>query len=249
MINRTLLNRFHGVNLEELSAVQLQNRTDTKFIFKEDLLDSLLASLINDYLILDEAGNRSFSYHTVYFDTADFLLYKMHHNGKPNRFKVRIREYRETQMRFFEIKYRIKDDRTDKLRIAINPGQDPFVLGLDKQILWGTAVPARLMPSLTTDFIRISLLSKRYGERITFDRNLRFSTNQKQLELSGLVVAEVKQSKGFPMSPFLSLIKKLHLDQTGFSKYSMGIALCTEQKHNAFKPNLIRLQRILNPSA
>lgn len=249
MVNRTVLDRFNGVSLEELSTVQLLNRTDTKFIFSESLLDPLLASLTRDYLILDENGNRSFSYHTIYFDTADFLLYKMHHNGKPNRFKVRVREYLETHMRFFEIKYRIKDYRTDKLRLALKPGEDPFALGMDKQIAWGTAVPARLKPSLTTDFVRISLLSKRYGERITIDSNLRFSTDDKQVDLPGVVVAEVKQSKGFPLSPFLSLIKKLHLDQTGFSKYSMGIALCTNQKHNMFKPNLIRLHRLLNSFA
>jgi hypothetical protein len=58
------------------------------------------------------------------------------------------------------------------------------------------------------------------------------------------VVVEIKQDKSNIFSPFLQALKKYHLEQVGFSKYSSGVALLETIKHNAFKPNFIKIAKI-----
>ncbi len=44
----------------------------------------------------------------------------------------------------------------------------------------------------------------------------------------------------------IQAFKKRHFQQIPFSKYSTGIALLEEVKHNAFKPNFIKINKIIN---
>ena len=58
--------------------------------------------------------------------SADFDLYHRHHIGRSNRFKVRSRRYVESDLCFFEVKYRNNKGRTIKNRIRkIIEGEDP----------------------------------------------------------------------------------------------------------------------------
>ena len=120
-----LLESFDGITLQELDEIKLMNRVDTKFVFSIDSLNSLLQLLIKDFNCLHVNNCTIQTYKSVYFDDNNFSLFKAHHNGRVNRFKVRIRNYVESQLYFLEIKHKIKR-RTDKLRIKLSDFTEQF---------------------------------------------------------------------------------------------------------------------------
>ena len=88
-----LVSSLLPLSLEELDKVKLLNRVDSKFIFHIRALNDILKEVSEYYHILEIDQKRIFKYESLYFDTPDFLLYRHHHNGKPNRVKVRYRKY------------------------------------------------------------------------------------------------------------------------------------------------------------
>ena len=80
---------FAPISLDEMDAVALLNRIDTKFVMSTEQLVSALFALQSDYRILSINGQRLNHYRTLYFDTPDFELYNLHVNGRANRYKVR----------------------------------------------------------------------------------------------------------------------------------------------------------------
>ncbi len=62
-----------------------------------------------------------------------------------------------------------------------------------------------------------------------------------------LVIAELKQEKSSGQSVFLQQLRKFHLEEIGFSKYAVSVALLEKVKYNAFKPVMLKLNRILSP--
>ena len=111
-----VLGRFESINLQQMDAVKLMNRTDTKFVFSRKLLNDVLSAITTDYSILEINNNIISSYKTLYFDTKDFNFFLDHHNGRGNRYKVRIRQYVESNLHFLEIKNKVKG-RTEKVRV------------------------------------------------------------------------------------------------------------------------------------
>ena len=115
----TILNRFEPISLQEMDGVLLMNRTDTKFMVSRAQLDDMLLHLGANYRILEVGTARINRYQTLYFDTVDFRCYREHHNGKRNRFKIRKREYVESQLSFLEYKGKTNNGRTIKSRIKL----------------------------------------------------------------------------------------------------------------------------------
>jgi hypothetical protein len=99
-----ILNTFSPISLAEMDRVKLMNRIDTKFAFRIGLLENLLDELKSEYKILEINTIRSPKYESLYFDDEKFSFFQDHHNGKTNRFKVRIRKYVESNLLFLEIK-------------------------------------------------------------------------------------------------------------------------------------------------
>ena len=124
-IEKGLLNQFNPITLSEMDEVKLMNRTDTKFVFPRTILREILADLSKGYRVLEINGKRISTYQTLYFDTADFGYYLDHHNGVGNRFKVRIRNYVESDLFFLEVKNKYKG-RTDKKRIRLDGFEEEF---------------------------------------------------------------------------------------------------------------------------
>src|SRR5688572_2697732 len=106
------LERFESISLDEMDAVRLQNRVDTKFVLPGEKLGAILDGLMPHYRVLEIAGGRLQSYQTLYFDTEDAAMYRMHHNGQGRRLKVRKRWYMGSDLAFFEIKRRTNKKRT-----------------------------------------------------------------------------------------------------------------------------------------
>src|SRR5439155_26804059 len=83
--------------------------------------------------------------------------------------------------------------------------------------------PEKLNPVIWINYNRHTLVNRNGAERLTLDLNLQFIRGEQELQLNGLVIAEVKQD-GKKASPFLALMKKKHIREGSISKYCMGIA-------------------------
>lgn len=241
-----MINQFSTVSLAGLDSVQLLNRVDSKYVFHINDLSSILKEVQAQYNVLQIDGVRMFAYESLYFDTDDYLLYRFHHNGKTNRLKVRFRKYVDSGLTYFEVKYKVKGNRTDKVRIQeadIKGELDERELALvhhDYVDIHG------LEKKLWVYFKRITLSGKNVPERITLDLNVSFDNFSQKRAFPELVVAEVKQEKSNVFSPMVQALKKRHIEQIPFSKYSTGIALLEDIKKNAFKPNIIKINKVID---
>ena len=178
--------QYDPISLGEMDAVQLMNRTDTKFVFQTSKLGELLDMSREQYHVLQIAENRAFQYNSLYYDTEGLDLYLAHHNGKRPRFKVRFREYVETGTVFLEVKRKTNRERTRKSRIQVEEIEEELS-GKSIQYIEEQA-PLRaafLRPALWTIFHRITLVGKNNPERITIDHDLFFRHGdlEKQLPL------------------------------------------------------------------
>jgi hypothetical protein len=240
------LNTFQSISLEGLDGVKLLNRVDSKYVFHIRDFVEILQCINKDYYVLEIDGKRMFSYESLYFDTDDYALYKFHHNGKLNRLKVRYRKYLDSGLTYFEVKYKVKGDRTDKYRLKsedIAPDLTERELELVKHDYLDIH---GLNQKLWIHFKRITLASKKMDERLTLDLNISFDNFKDKKTFPELVIAEVKQNKSSVFSPIIQKFKAKHYEQIGFSKYSTGIALLEDIKSNAFKPNIIKIKKLLN---
>ncbi|TCS43781.1 polyphosphate polymerase domain-containing protein [Reinekea marinisedimentorum] len=242
------LSGFAGYGLDDLKKANLMNRVDSKFMFPVSWLPNMLQQLTGHYRVLDINGCRVSTYKNQYLDTPEMKFYFDHHNGKLNRYKVRQRNYTDTQTSFLEVKHKTNQRRTHKTRVCLDNLQGSrqpadFVssaVGIDY---------SKMVVTQHSGYNRIALANEDSAERLTIDFNLWYSSNgQKKLHLNSLCIAELKQAKSTKNSPFFSLREVPHMTQTGFSKYCIGCALLygDEIKVNRFKPVLRKLseQRI-----
>ncbi len=240
--------RFAPISLEEMEGVALQSRMDTKYLLPAAQLPHLLARLCPEYRLLEAGGARGTHYLTQYFDTAGLRCYFDHHNGRPLRFKVRMREYAGSGVCFLEVKQRTGRGGTVKRRMAVpallpglSPHQAAFVAGL-------THCAEPLLPVFRNEFLRYTLVHRTRAERLTLDLQLRFRDGDgRQAALPGLCVAELKEGRAGHGSPFSALMRSLPSPPSGFSKYCTGLALLRPGlKHNLFKPVLLQAGRAAN---
>lgn len=244
---RRLLATFDPIDLAQMDAVALLDRTDTKVVLRTSQLYTMLAALSAEYQVLDIDGVRLHPYQTLYFDTDGFAMYLRHHAGRPVRYKVRSRQYVDSRRSFLEVKVKTNKDRTSKQRIKTDgliteftPEASSFVgatLPLDAQ---------SLEPKLWNSFSRITLVSKHEPERLTLDLDLSFDDGRQRINLPGLAIAEVKQEGINRQSDFLRQMRAMALRTTGFSKYCIGVAmLYPAVKHNNFKDKLRLVEKLM----
>lgn len=230
-----------------MDNVKLMDRTDTKYVFTLSQLPLFLEQLKNDYRILEVEGNRISRYESLYFDTKNFDLYHCHHRGKSGRFKIRFRKYLESNLHFFEVKFKNSKGRTIKNRVKQN-----CIDGLIKdtaEILLKAKTPletSNLEAKIWVNYSRITFVNKSSPERVTIDIDLTFKNTEHNKTIDNLVIAEVKQDKAV-VSAFIKLMKRHHIREGSISKYCYGIiSLYNKIKHNNFKPSLILLKKTLN---
>ncbi len=244
---RKILKTFEPVSLEEIKAARLQKRMDTKYLFHESLLPDILRDLADDYNILEVDGLRMQRYKTRYYDTPDFELYRQHHNGQRDRFKLRVRSYLNSDLDFLEVKRKDNHDRTQKSRLPAveSPMEEsPKIKSfLQKTFPLNEHI---YIPKIVNSFYRIALVSKHDQERLSIDFDIRFLSSTTQFALPGVVVAEVKQPRFSVRSAFIQHMRDAGRRPTSFSKYCVGVALAYPQlKRNNFKPLLLDLQKLI----
>jgi hypothetical protein len=241
------LNNFAPITLKEMDNVKLMDRTDTKYVFRLDNLAAFLEQVKEDYRVLDVNGHRISRYESLYFDTKNFDLYLTHHRGRPNRYKIRCRKYVESDLHFFEVKFKNNKGRTikDRVKQQLIDGSikdKAEALLHEKTPLFAEHLEAKLW----VNYSRITLVNKHSPERVTIDVDLTFKSTDSDKTIHNLVIAEVKQDKAL-VSSFIRLMKKYHVREGSMSKYCYGVtSLFGSIKHNNFKPKLILIKKILN---
>ncbi len=258
----TLLNSFASYQLSDLNNANLMDRVDSKFVLPISFLPELLAQLTNEYRVLDIDRQRCFTYYNQYFDTVDMALYRAHHNGKLNRFKVRRRHYVDTGSEFLEVKLKNNQQRTIKTRIKLSTStshasaqhhldeEQATINAFIQQQMHNQA--EKLQVSQRGGYRRIALANEQKAERLTLDFDLWYknSDGTKTVKLPHFFIAELKQFKKSKQSPFYQLMSQQHIFPISFSKYCIGCALLFRSniKSNRFKPALARIAALSNPN-
>ncbi len=242
----SIISDFQSISLQEVESKNLLDRQDIKFIFKLSQFPNVLKELQKNYNTLEINNNRIFSYKNVYFDTPDFKLYHLHHNGKLNRYKIRRRHYQESNITFFELKYKTNKDQTIKKRFELLENNDYLEPELKNHINDNYNINLNEYQSkLKIDYKRITLVHKEKNEKITLDFNISFINGKSSSNLNKIVVAEIKQNKIFFGTDFSKVMNHYQIKPMTLSKYCTGIALTNpEIKHNRFKSKIIFINKL-----
>jgi hypothetical protein len=240
------INSFDSLTLEELDKVKLLNRVDSKYVIHIKDFPMILGEIKSDYKVLEIESKRIHRYESLYFDTVDFDLYKYHHNDKQDRFKVRYRKYLDTGLCYFEIKYKEKGNRTNKIRAKRIDISTTLSEADIKMIEHDLIKGEMLQEKVWVYFDRITIANNNFKERVTLDLNIRFDNKKIVKSFPELVVCEIKQEKSSYTSSVIKACTKRHYEQTGFSKYSTAIAMMEAVKNNNFKPNFIKINKLIN---
>lgn len=237
---------FDPIKLEEMDQVKFMNRTDKKYWFHAEKLESILESIKDDYFALTIQGDHDLAYSSVYFDTANNFMYTTHHNGKLDRYKLRKRSYISTGISFLEVKFKNNKSRTIKNRVPSNYGTLAFSPAEDDFIQRYTPFSSdELLPVLTNRFTRLTLVNKNFKERCTIDLNLQYVYKNKTWDVENLAIVELK-SEGKSFSPLSEALKGNKIKSSGMSKYCIGRVISDPKvKRNLFKAKIRKLEKTI----
>ena len=234
------------VHLDELNAAaEFMSRVDRKYPLHQRAAEAILDCLPTGTRVLNIGGRTEFGYTSVYFDTTARDSYLLAARGRPHRFKVRVRHYRDSGEAFLEVKTR-RGGNTVKERIPhdpsalveIAPEQYGFISGrLATGGIRGIR-PQWLGPSLETSYLRTTLLAADGRARLTLDRELVWKENGHSLRAPRLAIIETKAGSA-PSSADRALWYHGYRPQR-ISKYATGLAAL----HPELPAN--RWRRVLN---
>lgn len=244
---KSILQTFEPITLEEMDRVKLMDRTDLKFNFNISRLPELLEAVKDHYRVLEVSGTRMSRYETLYYDTPSYDLFRQHHNGKTNRYKIRLRRYVESDLNFFEIKYKNNKGRTQKSRVKKKDLNTTISDSAEKFFHEKTGMQAgEVEPKLWVNYTRVTLVNRFEEERLTIDLDLEVKKDNERTGFDGLVIVEAKQAKPTD-TPFVKLLKQMHIRQGGTSKYCIAVSkLVPDIKKNNFKEALLTINKITN---
>jgi len=244
-----LIDRFSSISLAEMDSVKLMNRVDTKYIINNSQLSEILKNALKEYRIVEICGKRIIPYSTIYFDTDSTEMYLMHHNGKLNRSKIRMRSYIDSGISFLEIKSKSNKGRTTKNRIGITNDQFDSMSLDEKEHLFlqdEDINSLSLIPQIQNNFYRITLVDNGLSERVTLDTRLSFKnpTTGLSKNVDDLVIIELKQ-EGSISSHFSDYLKNMRINSGSISKYCLGMMLVNpDLKSNRFRNKLRKITKI-----
>ena len=241
------LSSFDKISLDEMNGVSLMKRVDTKFILSESQLLKVFSKIRKEYKVLEIDNERLMQYSTLYFDTQNKKCFKEHHNGKLNRYKIRMRKYLVSDLCFLEVKKKNNLGVTNKTRRQIKDFET--ILSSDsKEFIYNSQINDLLLePALYNNFNRITLVNKNYPERVTIDTNLSFKSADKEKIFDNLVVIEIKQEGKRLNTVMNKALKLMSILPTNFSKYCLGITNTFDNiKSNRFKEINLKINKLNN---
>ena len=244
-----LVDALPPITLEEMAAIRLMNRTDTKFVTDLPTLARLLEMVRGGYYAQQTCGHRISPYSTVYWDHgAEHALFRAHLCGHRPRTKVRVRTYLDSGCSFLEVKKKDNHGITHKTRVAVPSARAVLDEGagaafLEEQTGWHLS---DVTPTLGNRFSRITLVNKARTERLTIDFDLTFHNYETRADASvdNIAVIELKRDGRAP-SPILDVLRRLRVKPAAFSKYCVGISLTDPAlPQNRLKPRLRNIHKI-----
>lgn len=241
---------YDGIDLDELNRkAEMLDRIDRKYVVSQYRLVMLLEELRAGFQALEIDSLREFTYVTSYFDDDDRSSYYDHHQGRRRRWKVRVRHYKDACFTYLEVKTKEARSATVKRRLKI-AGQ-PTVLDSDcmefvnecHRQSYGSDLSRSLVPVLSMQYRRITLVAKDGGERLTIDHDVQFSGNEISTgpDVEKYIV-ETKSARGNGLAD--RVLRSLHIQPTKHvSKYCVGMAATGQtRRRNTFLPALRRLE-------
>jgi hypothetical protein len=173
----------------------ITNRIDRKYIVPATQLESALQTNPQRWSEEGFNGRSEQRYETLYFDTRDLALFHAARGQRPDRYKVRVRRYSDTQDAFVEVKHRDAVGRMHKVREPFRSfdAAAPFLrtnLGRSAVLL------SDLRPTAQTAYLRRAFVLD--GEhRATVDADLLLGsgdqiTHRFGSEIGSLVIVETK---------------------------------------------------------
>ena len=243
---RQIVGTFNPISLKEMDSVKLMTRSDQKYICRIDQLPGILELARPDFKVLENHGTRLLGYESQYLDTPDHRMYLMHHNGRLNRYKIRIREYTESHEFFIEIKFKDNHRNTTKKRVSIGPDRNYHAPEIRKFIEQNTPFsPDGLEPKLFSRFTRMTLVNHAILERVTIDVEPSWHFGETRISLPNVVILEVKSAKSSNTRGFGMLLRDARILPRRLSKYCTGtVLLYPGIKHNRFKPKMLHLNKL-----
>lgn len=241
---------FNAISLEGLNIkAEMLDRLDRKYVVSRHRMIQLLENLLPLFDVLEIDGKREFTYVTTYFDDRRRSSYYDHHQGRRQRWKIRVRRYVDAGFCYLEMKTKEKRSMTVKRRMKLPNGLD----GLDQSCMdfisqchhqsYGTGLQLELSPVISMEYRRITLVAKEGGERLTIDTDILFTGNE---TVTGpdveKYIVETKSAKGNGIAD--RVLRSIHVQPTKHvSKYCVGM-VSTQQttRRNTFLPAMRRLE-------
>ena len=223
-----------SITLEEMCAVKLMNRIDTKYVTSEAMVMQLLVEATKyGFRAQIHGGVIAARYDTRYFDTESRDMYVVHHNRHLTRQKIRTRHYEDGSAAYLEVKDKNNRGRTKKRRIEI-PADNLMNFVDNSEALSFIEPLARyniksLSPAIATRFVRITIVNPELTERITIDLDLEFTDlrSGRTGKIDGMSIIEIKQD-GNTRSKAKEILNNLRVKPMRVSKYCLGTALTVE---------------------
>ncbi|MBR3287097.1 MAG: polyphosphate polymerase domain-containing protein [Bacteroidales bacterium] len=244
-----------SIQLEEMNAIRLMNRIDTKFITTAGRLTDVLRDAAGrGYRVCEIDGQRILGYRSLYYDTPRLEMYTLHRNGHKVRQKIRVRTYLVSGLTFLEIKRKNNKGRTSKKRMEIPqdcfedirrcPEAGPYIAKHSAYAI------EDITPACTTEFQRITLVNAAKTERLTIDFDLAFSNRRtgRTAAKPGLVVIELKQD-GRIASEMKGILLNHRIKAFRISKYCIGTILTDPQvRQGRFKEKIRYIDKLTLPN-
>lgn len=202
-------------------------RQELKFLVPRNLMPEIIDFLSGNFdLCLSGNNQMTHSYLSKYFDTDDLMFFNMHRQGKYNRMKVRVREYRNGETRsFLECKRKIKGFYTIKDRAQLHVDTVHFSDDRIQSRLEEYQVNSEnLKEKARIAYNRLIFVAKDQHSRVTVDFGIdaENSDGTRAALLPNHCILEVKSEE--KPKEILAFLKTLGLRPEAFSKYC--VALC-----------------------
>lgn len=241
---------FAPISLETLNAkAEMMDRLDNKYILPGHQLRHVLQALTDSFDVLEIDGKRAFFYSTCYFDDAERRGYYDHHQRRRKRCKVRVRHYVDAGLSFLEVKLNEQRASTAKRRMRI----DKPLTALDARCMdfvdtcyrnsYDEAFLKTLQPAIRIQYLRITLVARDGGERLTIDTQLDFlAGGVGRIAPPDMFIIETKSARGNGIAD--KILRSMHVQPTKrVSKYCIGMAATGQvSRCNGFLPALRRLK-------
>lgn len=249
------LNEFNTITLTELnSKASYFKRIDNKYLLTKNQLKEILEKLMNNFSILEIKWKKIFSYDNIYMDSIDNIFYKQHQNKEKSRTKIRTRLYKDSNLVFFEYKQKInwithkyRYNIPYKYNWKITPWSQKFYESIWNNI-YNNKLPPSISPSINTKYNRITLIDKKWKERLTIDFNIKINNlrnkESKEVDLKNLVIIESKSLVDKCEST--EIIQSLWIKKArSCSKYSLWIIYSwLAEKYDTFINTINEIEKI-----